>query len=516
MFWGPIANRELLIAARRLSTYINRVVVMGIVFLLAFLALWSSEPESGRDMFLFLSWIAFFFSLSIGSVFTAESFVRERAQNTLGLLFLTDLSSSEILLGKWMSGWIQGFSFLLIFFSGIILSFLKGGILIQQVLLEIFLLLGTMFFSLSVGIWMSTWTSWKTPVHASGGCFAFLMLGNILYFLFWFLMKERLGESLPEFTAALSPLFGQIWITQSFSASSPATFFGRIFLSGFLAFLLGILFLVYGSKLLRKNWQVGLRSKQKADLLDLKKMIFKIPRLPTSRSPIFQKDPILWLETIFHLRVLWIERRALFWLMCSVWFLLGEAIFWGLFSFGTSFLEMCYIWWVFDSICLVYMINKAGEGLPRFRHSKMEELLFSVPEGKAQWLNGRYKAFWLASLPVTLMVGTGYLTLLICGIIYDFHHLTLAIEMAVLCPLKVNSIFLEVLTCFYKGKKRPDMIAFALASLLPSLILIFESEYQYILIPSLLYLWIVNCGFSYLISKIFHVSFGFYRWKSKI
>lgn len=515
MFWGPIANRELLIAARRLSTYINRVVVMGIISFLVFLALRSSDPESGRDIFLFLSWIAFFFSLSIGSVFTAETFVRERAQNTLGLLFLTDLSPTEIVLGKWMSGWIQGFSFLLIFFSGIVFSLLSGGILIQQVLLEFFLLLGTMFLSLSVGIWISTWTIWKSPTHASGGCFALLILGNILYLSFWFLLKAQLGGLLPEFTAALSPLFGQIWITQSFSSSSPAVSFGQIFLSGLFGILLGLLFLVRGSQLLKKNWQVELRPQKKTSLLDLKKIRFGIPRLPAARSPVFRKDPILWLEIIFHYRALWVERRVLLWVMCFVWIFLGEAIFWGFLSFDASFLGMCCIWWIFDSICLVYIINKAGEGLSRFRRLKMEELLFLVPEGKAQWLNGRYKAFWLASLPVILIVGAGYLTLLIYGVVQDFYHLTLAIEMAILYPLKVNSVFLIVLAYFYKEKKRPDMIAFVLASLLPSLILIFESEYRYILIPSLLYLWIVNCGFSCLISKIFHVSFGFCRWKSK-
>lgn len=83
---------------------------------------------------------------------TSNSLISERRENTLGLLFLTDLRAFDILLGKMAAGVIRGFWALLAASPALCLTFLLGGVRLPQVF-QLGLSLGNMlFFSSALGM----------------------------------------------------------------------------------------------------------------------------------------------------------------------------------------------------------------------------------------------------------------------------------------------------------------------------------------------------------------------------
>ena len=59
-----------------------------------------SPRDTGLALFIALSAIAYIYSLRAGALSTADCVSEEKREGTLGLLFLTDLKSYDIVLGK--------------------------------------------------------------------------------------------------------------------------------------------------------------------------------------------------------------------------------------------------------------------------------------------------------------------------------------------------------------------------------------------------------------------------------
>src|SRR3989441_6521972 len=98
----PVVERELRMAARRRSTYGLRLLVALAAFSLT---LWictlparGQQPptELGKSLFAVLTIMAFAYCLLIGPFLTTDSISSEKREGTLGLLFLTDLSSFDV------------------------------------------------------------------------------------------------------------------------------------------------------------------------------------------------------------------------------------------------------------------------------------------------------------------------------------------------------------------------------------------------------------------------------------
>src|SRR2546422_2383449 len=129
----PIVSRELRVAARRRSTYTLRLLAAAAAFsVILWLCLFPTpgQPPTalGKSLFTDLSILAFAYCLLIGPFITADSISSEKREGTLGLLFLTDLRSFDVVLGKWAATSLAGFYGLLAVLPSLAIPLLVGGV----------------------------------------------------------------------------------------------------------------------------------------------------------------------------------------------------------------------------------------------------------------------------------------------------------------------------------------------------------------------------------------------------
>jgi len=98
-----------------------------IIWLCAFPAKGQPPQVLGQSLFSALTSLAFTYSLLIGPFLTADSISAEKREGTLGLLFLTDLSSLNVVLGKWAASSLTGFYGLLAVLPSLGIPLLLGG-----------------------------------------------------------------------------------------------------------------------------------------------------------------------------------------------------------------------------------------------------------------------------------------------------------------------------------------------------------------------------------------------------
>ncbi len=159
----PIAERELRVAARKTATYHTRfwaVLFALVAFSWQLLTLVRQNRPStthGQALFITLSIVAFFYCLFIGARVTADCLSEEKREGTLGLLFLTDLKGYDIVFGKLVANSINAFYGLIAIFPMLAICLLLGGISFSQFAQVVLVLLTTLFFSLSAGIFVSTY-----------------------------------------------------------------------------------------------------------------------------------------------------------------------------------------------------------------------------------------------------------------------------------------------------------------------------------------------------------------------
>lgn len=157
----PIVQRELLVAARnrrqfRLRMWLTVVcTVLGALSVLGWGMSAGSRPGGGT-LFVVLSTLFWLICFSSGIFLTADSISREKREGTLGLLFLTDLRGYDVVLGKLVSSSLMTILVIVGVMPVLALCVLMGGVTGIELLRVSAGLLITMFFSLSLGILVST------------------------------------------------------------------------------------------------------------------------------------------------------------------------------------------------------------------------------------------------------------------------------------------------------------------------------------------------------------------------
>src|SRR5688572_26445991 len=98
----PVAAREARGAARSWRNYAWRtgIAALGLSVTPIIFATSINPTFLGRQVFQTLTMMAFFYAVIAGVLRTADSIAEEKRENTLGLLFLTDLKAYDILTGK--------------------------------------------------------------------------------------------------------------------------------------------------------------------------------------------------------------------------------------------------------------------------------------------------------------------------------------------------------------------------------------------------------------------------------
>jgi hypothetical protein len=152
----PIVRRELRVNARRGATFLVRwLVALLAVAAVAwnyFVTFESPPAETGHDLFQVLTVLANLYALLVGVRTTADCLSEERREGTLGLLFLTDLSGYDIVLGKLAATSLNGFYGLLAVFPIMAVSLLFGGVTPGEYARVTLVSINNLFFSLAAGM----------------------------------------------------------------------------------------------------------------------------------------------------------------------------------------------------------------------------------------------------------------------------------------------------------------------------------------------------------------------------
>lgn len=159
----PVVERELRVAARGRATYRVRfyavMVMLGVfVWFLKTSGLDPNSSQFGERVMENLLIPAFFFSLLIGVIATADCVSSEKRDGTLGLLFLTDLKGYDVICGKLAANSLNALYGLLAILPVLSLPVMLGGVTLVQFVKLAVVLLSTMVLSLSAGICVSTYS----------------------------------------------------------------------------------------------------------------------------------------------------------------------------------------------------------------------------------------------------------------------------------------------------------------------------------------------------------------------
>ncbi len=150
-----VAERELRTAARRKGTqrarWITAALFLGLLVWMFWALDGATRRGAGMDIFQTYTALAFAYCLVVGTAVTADCLSSERRGDTLGLLFLTNLNSAEIVAGKFCSTALSAVYQLVAIFPMLALPMLMGGVTLAHFWKIILALLVTIFFALASG-----------------------------------------------------------------------------------------------------------------------------------------------------------------------------------------------------------------------------------------------------------------------------------------------------------------------------------------------------------------------------
>ncbi len=217
MLIGPVFQREIITTPRGLRFYLTRAgyvaALFGLVFT-AWLILFGSKQQSGLGdlarfgsaIFTVIAPLQLAMAVAFSALLTAASVAQEKDRRTLDLLLMTNLSNTELVLGKLLASMLGVIVPAVAAIALLMLITLLGGVSYQQVFRVVAVTFGTAAVAGSLG---STIALWRERTFQS------LALTTLLLVL-WLMGGELLasglfGESMGSLSAehwavAVSPL----------------------------------------------------------------------------------------------------------------------------------------------------------------------------------------------------------------------------------------------------------------------------------------------------------------------
>lgn len=398
----PVVERELREASRRRGTYLVRFLSATVAIIIAgWILLFNRDngqiSSLSRGIFGSLSIFAFIYCLFAGVRNTADCISEEKREGTLGLLFLTDLKSFEILFGKLAATSLNSLYGLVALFPVLALPLLLGGTTFEVYGVMLLVLLNTLFLSLVVGICVSTF------VHGERAAMA-LTIGLMAYICGgwtgtgWLLFEKMLGwhtffqtETAESVFGWVSPVYG---IAKLFDSLNSSGISDKVWSSLCATNILSWCFVLVAQRKLPTVWQ------DKADTVRKLRWRERLRlwshgdsnQRAEYRLRLLDASPTFWLGSRNRLKPAYVWAvlgvGAVFWLWGSVtvdgWFDEGNYFITGL------ILAILFKYWV------------ALEAAHRFNHDRQSgalELLLSTPLEVPEIIHGQLQAlkrqfFW--------------------------------------------------------------------------------------------------------------------------
>ena len=181
MTFLPIAVRELRVSSRRRFTFRVRWTTAAAAALLAFtmLAFTDVRPRTaGQFLFSALSMGAFLVAVYSGTLMAADAISRENREQTMGLLFLTDLGGVDIVAGKLLVTGLNALLALTAVLPVLGVAMILGGITGGEFGRAALALLHALMFSLALSLLVSSvQRSHAAAVAWSGGLLTLTVFG---------------------------------------------------------------------------------------------------------------------------------------------------------------------------------------------------------------------------------------------------------------------------------------------------------------------------------------------------
>jgi len=399
MTFLPIVVRELRVASRKRGTYWVRsgaalaVIIAGTWLFL----IMESAPQHMVALTLFgvLTGTAVLYALLSGVRSTADCLSGEKREGTLGLLFLTDLRGYDVVLGKMVANSFNAFYAVLAVVPILALPLLMGGITPGEFGRMALVALNTLFFSLSLGIGISS-------VSRSAKNSAAMTLLLILFFA---AMSPALGAILSGTgrTSRIEPMFlvpspafaYYLAFDLNYRAGQPLFWYSLALVHGLAWLALGV-----ASFIAPRSWQEKSTSGKVLGWRDRWRSwtYGDLPERKAFRRRLLDRNAFYWLAARARLK------PASVWAVLA---LLACGWVWGLAKYRHDWLnEPVFVTTalILNGLIRFWFANEAARQLAEERKAGTLELLLSTPLRVSDILHGQYLALVRQFLGPLLLV----------------------------------------------------------------------------------------------------------------
>lgn len=233
MLIGPVFTREFTIAPRRPRLYIARAAyVLGLLGLMSVAWLMVTGTQVVRDigdlsrfgtmLFQILAPLQLVVGLFFASLLTASAVSQEKDRRTLILLLLTNMTNSELVLGKLLASLLHVLVLMMATVPLFMICVLLGGVSFEQVGQAMAVTLTTTIVCGSLGSMLALWR------EKTFQALALTVLIVVLWMAVWEIVAAGIfgptlgGLTARELAAGMSPWQAIIETTQPFSQPNPA------------------------------------------------------------------------------------------------------------------------------------------------------------------------------------------------------------------------------------------------------------------------------------------------------
>jgi len=407
MTFLPIITRELRAQSRQLFTYWIRVI--GVLALLVggliLVAQHAGDPNLGGLLFSrmhLLGYISIWLCVPIAA---ADCIARERREGTLGLLYLSRLRPTGIVVAKSVAhGW-RGMTLVVATIPALAIPFLAGGVSGAQLALSALANLNALGWCLSAAIVTSALVR-----NAGAAIFLAIALAMGGFLLLPWIIGALLGLNsqttwMAGYSQGAYDFFVGLMVVANSSASATSVFrfyklgqvFQAVFTTSAITASMFVLALIFAAQRVRHSWKdepPSARAERVNTVLFQPR--FGLPRFRRLRSRQLERNPVGWLE---HLS--WKGRMLR-------WVVLGFVMWRSLLALANPIEyydppgRHVVTGWILLLGLTVYVIGS----FRRERETGLLELLLVTPMKTWEIIRGRLLALWSAFLPaIALFVG---------------------------------------------------------------------------------------------------------------
>jgi ABC-type transport system involved in multi-copper enzyme maturation permease subunit len=409
----PVIARELRASARQPFTYFLRVLGVTALLLasLLFGLHFGFEPALGHQLFAALHGTLFGAIWVLVPMLTADCISRERREGTLGLLFLTPLTGTDVVVAKGLVHGLRAMTLWLAVLPVLTVPFLMGGVSRTEAAMSVMVNANAMCWALAAGLLASAWSkAWSRA----------LLAAVLLACAFLLLLSAGAGWLLVNAVNASGPAQWQMnwdrstavglfvfinisedWSRYFFRWGSPNQMIWALGQTTLVSLLMLVVAVLVAGAKTRRSWQEE----------------------PPSRRQIWWErtfcTPLFWLSFFRRWMRRKLERNPIGWLEQRTWS--GRLVTWGWlavlisiysavltdhqFLMNANGLQETMAWLLAGSMAM-----SAAGSFRRERDTGVLELLLVSPLGENQIISGRLGGLWSQFLPAAgLLLGVwGY------------------------------------------------------------------------------------------------------------